>query len=599
MTAFLLLLIASEFRLPEGFEIRQLADHTQINDTHCLTVSPRGEIYVSGRGYVRRLVGDRFIDFTDAPKDGAMGLLADGTDLYAVGDGGVKVWRGADPTKPPQTLLPIRTGGEHAAHGLIRGPDGWFYLMVGDNTGVTREIINSPDSLINDPIGGCVLRLSPDWKTRQVFAHGFRNAYSMDFGPDGALYTFDSDNERCIGLPWYEGCRCYRIEPGGHHGWYGPRLAATWRKPPYFLDGVPPLVTLGRGSPTGVVVYKHVSFPPRYRGGLFLADWTFGAIHFVTRDGQAEPFLRTAGSDGFAPTALAVHPDTGDLLVSIGGRGTRGGLYRIRHSQGVKHIDPDEVKRLQPRSLWLPRGEPASADRLQRQRAARFLPKEAKQAETPLARSTNYLAHPSAEAIELVSDTRLPISLQLDGVRLVQRWLGGPPDPKQRGTVWEGYSCTHPEAIHQAVRKALRRRFPSNEQTLDRELARTLAMIEDDDPAVARAVVAKLGGDPTEDFHYLTVLARLKAPGEKAVLPAVVASLLTLEERLQARKRTVDTNWPARLSEVHAQLARRFADSGPTAANLERPMGAAARFFAGSESVARSSRVVGPSWFGG
>src|SRR5207249_10842986 len=49
---------------------------------------------------------------------------------------------------------------------------------------------------------------------------------------------------------------------------------------------------------------------------------------------QKEVFLEAVGEEGFAPTALAVHPTTGDLFVSIGGRGTRGAGYRIRHMAG-------------------------------------------------------------------------------------------------------------------------------------------------------------------------------------------------------------------------------------------------------------------------
>src|SRR5262249_3462057 len=51
---------------------------------------------------------------------------------------------------------------------------------------------------------------------------------------------------------------------------------------------------------------------------------------------------------GFAPTAAAVHPATGDLYLSIGGRGTRGAVYRVRHIAGAKKLDPAEVKRWQP-----------------------------------------------------------------------------------------------------------------------------------------------------------------------------------------------------------------------------------------------------------
>jgi hypothetical protein len=104
---------------------------------------------------------------------------------------------------------------------------------------------------------------------------------------------------------------------------------------------IAPVTTLGRGSPTGLVCYRHTQFPERYRGGLFLLDWTFGKIHFValeragsTYRGRKEVFLEAVGDNGFAPTAAAVHPLTGDLFVSVGGRGTRGAVYRVRYRGG-------------------------------------------------------------------------------------------------------------------------------------------------------------------------------------------------------------------------------------------------------------------------
>ncbi len=116
---------------------------------------------------------------------------------------------------------------------------------------------------------------------------------------------------------------------------------------------VPPVATLGRGSPTGVVCYRHEQFPAAYRGGVFLADWTFGRIWFLElkRSGasytaEKRLFLEATGENGFAPTALAVHPTTGDLFVSIGGRGTRGAVYRIRHTAGFAAL-PNGAK-LQP-----------------------------------------------------------------------------------------------------------------------------------------------------------------------------------------------------------------------------------------------------------
>jgi hypothetical protein len=68
---------------------------------------------------------------------------------------------------------------------------------------------------------------------------------------------------------------------------------------------------------------------------LFALDWTFGKIYFfpLTPDGstyrtQPELFLEPIGTHGFAPTDAVVAPD-GSLFVSIGGRKTRGAVYRI------------------------------------------------------------------------------------------------------------------------------------------------------------------------------------------------------------------------------------------------------------------------------
>ena len=55
-----------------------------------------------------------------------------------------------------------------------------------------------------------------------------------------------------------------------------------------------------------------------------------------------------------APTAAAVHPKTGDLYVSSGGRGTRGAVYRLRYDAGFRQLRPDAV-------LAKPSNNPASA----------------------------------------------------------------------------------------------------------------------------------------------------------------------------------------------------------------------------------------------
>jgi putative heme-binding domain-containing protein len=352
--------VQNGLRVPDGFEVTEYAGSELANDIFCMTIDPHGRVIVSGRGYTRVLVDDgkgraaRATDLFAGPKDGAMGLLWEGDSLYVVGDGGL--WRHREGGGKPELIRALKTGGEHDAHALRRGPDGWLYLLCGNNARLDKTYAELPTSPVKEPVAGGVVRFTPDLKKTEIVCDGFRNPYGMDFGADGELFTFDSDNERCVSLPWYEPTRFYHIIAGGHYGWRAPQYGQFWRLPPYYPDVVAPVATLGRGSPTGVVCYKHAQFPPEYRGGFFLADWTFGRIYFVPleRSGAsytARPrvFLQSVGDNGFAPTALAVHPKTGELFVSIGGRGTRGAVYRIRYAKSDRPIDPAEVAKWQPK----------------------------------------------------------------------------------------------------------------------------------------------------------------------------------------------------------------------------------------------------------
>jgi hypothetical protein len=506
-----------------------------------------------------------------------MGLFWEGDSLFCVGDGGLRVYRDANGPgrlRPSKVLFKCKTGGEHTAHAVQRGPDGWMYFLCGDHTGIDRTHATLPTSPIKDPVSGCVLRFPPDFSGCEIVADGYRNAYGMDFGSDGELFTFDSDNERCVSLPWYEYTRCYHVHVGGHHGWRGPTLSATWRCPPYFLDVVAPLATLGRGSPTGVVCYKHTQFPPRYQRGLFLLDWTFGVVHFVTLErhgstyrGKSEVFLRATGDNGFAPTAAAVHPRTGDLYISIGGRGTRGAVYRIRYTAGLAGVKPDEVAKLQPkpRSLvWRAgmaetllrdaggtdlharrralelilrhhkrfsskqletaiRAGAGQADRGLRQAAARLIAvldtKEqeriGKLLDSPLERTTFLLARPSWDAVAWVGGPYTPPAVRLDFIRLTQLALGDLTSKRAKGTVFEGYTrrqnAPTPPTLFEGLLKSS---FPSGHAELDAELARTLAMIEASGRTTLSDVAGFLGpkANPIDEIHYLIVLSRLTGP---------------------------------------------------------------------------------------
>jgi len=613
-------------RVPDGFEVTEYAGSDLANDIFCMTIDPKGRVIVSGRGYTRILVDDgkgkaaRAIDFLAGPKDGAMGLLWEGDSLYVVGDGGLRRYRDADgdgkPDGPPELIRTLKTGGEHDAHALRRGPDGWLYLLCGNNTGIDKKFAELPTSPIKVPVAGGVVRFTPDLKKSEIVCDGFRNAYGMDFNSDGELFTFDSDNERCVSLPWYEPTRFYHIIPGGHYGWLAPQHAQFWRLPPYFPDVVAPVATLGRGSPTGVVCYKQAQFPSEYRGGFFLADWTFGRIYFVPLErsgasytGKPKVFLQSVGDNGFAPTALAVHPKTGDLFVSIGGRGTRGAVYRIRYAKNERPIDPAEVAKWQPkaRSLdWAPalakevpawaKGEDAferlralkliaryranfqaeelteiiranwdHPDRYVRlataelMRAAGIFPEDPM---TPAARATLQLASLDRDPTGLIRGWEGDQASRLARVRAVQLTFGGSAAAKSKGTVFEGYSRRSTEDIEDLPKKlldVLRGGFPSRDADLDREISRSLAILEDADDSTPAKMVDKLGSlsDPVEDVHYLIVLARLRGRWTEKITRHVAEALLALDHKLTDKHLNRDTNWPLRIAELYAEVVRK------------------------------------------
>ena len=622
-------------RFPDGFVVTEFANEKLANDIYSMTLDSRGRIVVSGRGYVNILVdedddgrADRAIRFADGPADGAMGMLWEDSTLYVTGDGGLRRYADADgdgrADGPSESIRALKTGGEHSAHAIRRGPDGWLYVLCGNMTGIDVSFAQTPTSPISDPVAGCVIRFSPDLKRSEIVADGFRNAYDMDFNGDGELFLYDSDNERCVSLPWYEFTRFYHVIPGGRHGWLSPQRTETWRYPPYFTDAIAPVSSVARGSPTGVACYRHTQFPERYRGGMFLLDWTFGKVYFMplTRRGSTyrsdpETFIEPVGGNGFAPTDVVVHPETGDLFVSIGGRGARGAVYRIRHGEGSNAIDPGAVAKpsSKPMSLeWEPslsRALPRQATEgsaLERRRALeairRFRPEFDEQslgsivrsnwdhddryvrlaaarlmAElTPIERATLAESATTPHAIvtaclatnadrpkeALTRATRLfatatDDATRLDCVRLAQLALGDVAAPNFKGTVWEGYSIRKRSADPAGALEPFTRAFPTTAADLDRELARTFAMAQAEDSELLRKVAGKwtTDSDPIDDIHYLICFARLRGARSADETHQVVGALLSLDRKIEERGLNRDRNWSLRMLETHAELARK------------------------------------------
>lgn len=335
--------------VPDGFEVNLFADDNLAHDIYSLTVDAKGRVVVAGRGFVRTLIdddgdgkADRFQQFSDVPANGAMGMFFFGNDLICTGDAGLLRLRDANgdgqADGPPDVFLNVKTGGEHDAHAIRRGPDGWWYLICGNMANVSSAYVTLNTSPVKQPEFGTILRLRPDLTGGEIFAHGFRNAYDFDFGALGDIYAYDSDDERDSSLPWYRPTRVFEVLAGHHAGW----LSQSWKRPNYFLDMMPVVAGFGRGSPTGVTHYQHTQFPEPYRGCLFAMDWTFGRVMALPLQRAGEifeskpiDFMRAKGDFGFAPTDCEIGPD-GSLYIAVGGRGTRGSVFRVTHPAGLK-----------------------------------------------------------------------------------------------------------------------------------------------------------------------------------------------------------------------------------------------------------------------
>lgn len=335
-------------KAPPGFQVTKFADDSLAHDIYSMTIDSLGRVVVSGPGYVKILIdsdgdgkADKTQTFADGPASGAQGLYFLGRDLLCTGDAGLIRYRDANGDDradgPPDVFLKVKTGHEHSAHAIRRGPDGRWYVIAGNMTEVTTSYITGKKSPIKQPYGGVLLRLKPDLTGGEVFADGLRNAYDFDFNEQGEVFIYDSDGERDVSLPWYLPTRLFHTVPGTNHGW----VTESWKRPNYYLDAPAVVAETGRGSPTGVACYRHTQFPEKYQGSLFVLDWTFGRVFAIkpqrqgdTYQGAAEEFLSIRGQFGFAPTDIEVGMD-GSLYICVGGRGTHGTVYRVTYTPNV------------------------------------------------------------------------------------------------------------------------------------------------------------------------------------------------------------------------------------------------------------------------
>lgn len=302
----------------------------------------------------------------------AHGLLAVDNDLFVVISEGGPDKRGLyrlrdtdrngsyDEKKELGTFA--RDGGEHGPHQVVLAPDGSLWVVGGNHCAPPDEAIANSRlprvwqedimaTRIWDPNGHAVGVMAPGgWVARtdregakwELVTAGFRNSYDAAFDEFGRAYTFDSDMEWDMGLPWYRPTRVNELASGVDYGW----RSGSGKWPAWSPDSLPAAVDVGPASPTGVLSSAGLQFPAPWNDAMFFLDWTYGTMWagWPTDDSKdastptlrIEPFL--AGRP--LPLTDAVVMD-GAMYFAVGGRNLPSAIYRVRAE------NPIAVKRAQ------------------------------------------------------------------------------------------------------------------------------------------------------------------------------------------------------------------------------------------------------------
>lgn len=382
--------IEGRFATPAGFVVEEVASNDLVGSVVNMSFDYKGRLAVAPEHGGIRLLEDRDgdgvydyqIEFCETIKTahgihylgpGDMLVNAngpEGTGLYRLTDTDLD-----DRADEVTLIIKSRGGiGEHGPHAILTGPDASLYVMYGNHSfpDVVPQGSSPSRDLREDYLlpryldprghanrirapGGTIHRVDLATNEWSQVVGGFRNSFDFAMDMAGEMFTFESDMEWDVGLPWFRPVRAIHAIPGGDYGW----RTGSSKIPFYAIDTLPGVDSVGRGSPVGVCFYYHDTYPKRYQGAFFMGDWSRGRIRVLfpkkaggSYAGRVVDFVL---GEPLNVTDLDVGPD-GNLYFSMGGRSTHGGIYRVRyvdarsggHDQGVDGV----VRQPMPRSAW-------------------------------------------------------------------------------------------------------------------------------------------------------------------------------------------------------------------------------------------------------
>ena len=269
----------SVLRVPAGFEVNVFA--RELENPRMLAVAASGDVYVT-----RRKVGDVLL-LRDTDGDGAAdeqtvianrpgmhGIAITGDTLYLTTVKDLYLAKiQADGTLDSLRLLldDLPDGGQHPNRMVIVGPDKYLYVTAGSTCNACDE---------PNPENATMLRISPDGKSRTIYASGLRNTIGYAFEPtSGRLYGMDH------GIDWLgdneQHGELNEIVRGKGYGWPYVYADNQYNPADYPPDGVTmedwadrSAPAIGRyvphAAPMQLDFYEGTAFPEDYRGDAYI-----------------------------------------------------------------------------------------------------------------------------------------------------------------------------------------------------------------------------------------------------------------------------------------------------------------------------------------
>lgn len=254
-----------------------------------------------------------------------------------------------------EMLREFDAGSDHGVHAILKTPDGKGLYLISGNNAVLKEgpKAGTPDS---SPVaklwgddhllprmpdgrghnrhvmapGGIVYRFTPDGKTFEIFASGFRNIYDGGVNRDGELFVYDADMEYDFNTSWYRPTRINHVVSGAEFGWRN----GAGKYPEFYVDNLPATLNIGPGSPTGCTFGYGAKFPTKYQEAFYALDWSWGKIYAVHLKPNGSTYTATKEefvTGGPLPVSDAIIGKDGAMYFTIGGRRVQSGLYRVTY----------------------------------------------------------------------------------------------------------------------------------------------------------------------------------------------------------------------------------------------------------------------------